>query len=101
VNVHDVAERLRRGEIVACSTSEWEQLAAIVETVEEHDTKLSGLLLIIRFGDVTAAVEEPSADERVIRPLADMTAARGFVEDRLDTYERMWDGCGCKVDYYR
>ncbi len=23
-----------------------------------------------------------------------------FVADRLDTYERMWDGCGCRIDYF-
>jgi hypothetical protein len=22
-----------------------------------------------------------------------------FVRERLETYERMWDGCGCKIDY--
>jgi len=27
------------------------------------------------------------------------TAAK-FVEERLDIYEKMWDGCGCKVKYY-
>ncbi len=26
-------------------------------------------------------------------------AAQEFVAARLETYERMWDGCGCKVDY--
>ena len=25
--------------------------------------------------------------------------ARAFVEERLETYDRMWDGCGCKVHY--
>ena len=26
--------------------------------------------------------------------------SKGFVEDRLTDYERMWDGCGCKIDYH-
>jgi len=26
--------------------------------------------------------------------------AEDFVKDRLDFYERKWDGCGCKIDYY-
>jgi hypothetical protein len=37
----------------------------------------------------------------VIRRLADEAAAARFVADRLATYERMWDGCGCRIDYYR
>ena len=23
-----------------------------------------------------------------------------FVAERMDQYERMWDGCGCRIDYY-
>jgi len=23
-----------------------------------------------------------------------------FIDERMETYDRMWDGCGCKVDYY-
>ena len=26
--------------------------------------------------------------------------AERFVEDRLSDYERMWDGCGCKIEYH-
>jgi hypothetical protein len=22
------------------------------------------------------------------------------VQRRLEQYERMWDGCGCRIDYY-
>ena len=46
------------------------------------------------------AVEEPSSRERVVR-LIEEHEVQAFVEDRLDTYERMWDGCGCKVAYYK
>jgi len=47
-----------------------------------------------------AAVERPGAGRRVVRPLPDEEAVRRFVADRLTAYERMWDGCGCKIDYY-
>jgi hypothetical protein len=36
-----------------------------------------------------------------LRAMADREAAEAFVSDRLATYERMWDGCGCKVHYRR
>lgn len=29
-----------------------------------------------------------------------MAEARSFVDGRLETYDNMWNGCGCKVDYY-
>lgn len=47
------------------------------------------------------AVEEPMTRQRVVRRLADDAAVRRFVTDLLETYERVWDGCGCKVEYCR
>ena len=35
------------------------------------------------------------------RVVADLEAAGRFVDNRLAAYDRMWDGCGCKVDYDR
>jgi hypothetical protein len=32
--------------------------------------------------------------------LGDEDEVRRFVRERLEAYDRMWDGCGCKVDYY-
>jgi len=101
VNIERLVERLDRGEIVAMARSEWDELVSGVDVVEDHDTGISGHLLIVRVRDLVAAVEEPKPSERVVRPFAGLASARTFVQDRLDTYERMWDGCGCKVDYYR
>lgn len=35
-----------------------------------------------------------------LRLLGGPEEARAFVEKRLEEYERMWDGCGVKVEYY-
>lgn len=96
-----IFERLARGEIVRLSSADWQALRDSFATIEEHDTQLAGALLIVQATDGTlAAVEAPTAAERVVRRLADRAAADAFVEERLATYNRMWDGCGCKVDYY-
>ncbi len=78
----------------------WNELASDFEEVERHPTFISGDLVIVRLGDAFAAVEEPKPGERVLRRLPDADAVRAFVEDRMATYDRMWDGCGCRVDYY-
>jgi hypothetical protein len=36
----------------------------------------------------------------VIRRLTGAGEARALVARRLETYDKMWDGCGCKVDYH-
>jgi hypothetical protein len=35
-----------------------------------------------------------------MRRLSDADEACQFVQRRLEDYERVWDGCGCKIDYY-
>ncbi len=62
---------------------------------------MAGELLIVEAQAGLATVEQPKPGERVVRRLADAAEAGRFVRERLETYERMWDGCGCKVEYYR
>jgi len=97
----DLNRRLRAEAIVTLEPEEWEDLAGSFEEVERHPTLIAGDLLIARDETGLVAVEQPSPSERVIRRLDGEEAAQLFVKDRLDTYERMWDGCGCKVEYYR
>jgi len=93
-------ERLRNGDIVPLSAQEWRDLSPQFPVEERHQTQLAGELLIVRWEDGFVAVEAPSRDARVARLLGDEDAAKAFVQRRMEEYERMWDGCGVKVDYF-
>jgi hypothetical protein len=99
MTVGEFRERLAGGRTVPVSREEWEALAGEFLEVERHDTQLAGHLLIVRVGDELAAVEAPSREARVARLLGSPEAAHAFVRKRLGEYERMWDGCGVKVEY--
>ncbi|MGD2154704.1 MAG: hypothetical protein PVG79_15650 [Gemmatimonadales bacterium] len=101
MSVEELVRRLREERIVAMPVAEWAELAGVCEIVERHDTLVAGELLIVRCEAGLAAVEQPAPQERVLRLLSDTEQARLFVEARLEAYERMWDGCGCKVEYYK
>jgi hypothetical protein len=100
MTVEELGRRLESERIVPMSASQWAKLADDFEEMQRHDTLVAGDLLIVRGEAGLAAVEQPSPDERVVRLLSDEEEAHRFVADRLEQYERMWDGCGCKVDYY-
>ena len=68
--------------------------------MERHNTQLAGDLIIVLVGDGRMAVESPSREARVARLLGSPEEARAFVERRMEEYERMWDGCGVKVEYF-
>lgn len=93
-------QRIADERIVPLTTAEWDAVAAWFEEVERHHTMIAGDLLVIRSGAGLAAVEQPTPDARVVRLLDDAATVRTFVAQRMAQYERMWDGCGCRVDYY-
>jgi hypothetical protein len=100
VTAADLEQRIARDRIVALAVTDWTAVAAEFEEVERHDTMMAGTLLIVRTSAGLAAVEQPQPRERVVRLLGNSTAARGFVDHRMAQYEKMWDGCGCRVRYY-
>jgi len=100
VNAAEVEERIAKDRILILTPSDWVSIAEAFDEVERHNTMMAGSLVIIRTAHGLAAVEQPKASERVVRLLGDAEAARRFVADRMAQYERMWDGCGCRVDYY-
>lgn len=93
-------KRLALGGTVPLTAREWKVLAPEFPVEERHDTQLAGELLIVRIDGDLAAVEAPSRNARVARLLGGAGDAEAFVRKRLEDYERMWDGCGVKVEYY-
>ena len=96
----DLRQALRTEPVVRLSVLDWETMAGAFEEIERHHTVVAGSLVVLRVGDALAAVEQPRPEERVVRRLEGEAAMRAFVRERMEQYERMWDGCGCKVDYY-
>jgi hypothetical protein len=81
-----------------------EELAALLEAAEvirDADTCLAGRIRILEIDDVVMVQEQTQQGEILVRRVDTVDAANALVDDRLATYERMWDGCGCKVDYGR
>lgn len=91
---------LKSDRVVVITPADWPDLSAIFTEIERHDTGFAGSLVLLSFDDGFAALEQPSADRWVVRRLGDRPEADRFVQERLAQYERMWDGCGCRIDYY-
>lgn len=86
--------------VVSLRADAWAEVAPAFEEVERHATGIAGDLVIVKAAAGPAAVETPSSGACVVRLLADADEVRRFVERRLRQYERMWDGCGCRIDYH-
>jgi hypothetical protein len=98
--INAVINYLQTQKIYIEKTDKLPELLSQVETVEEHDTFFSGKIRILKTGDNYLIQEQTPQEELAIRLMNSKDEAKQFVLHRLETYENMWNGCGCRVDYY-
>jgi hypothetical protein len=91
MTAEELRGRLKAERIVTITAAEWAAVAGSFEQVERRDTFVAGDLLIVLSEAGLAAVEQPSPEQRVVRPLSDDAEAHCFVQHRFEEYERMWD----------
>ena len=80
-----------------------EELQAVLdnsELIRIEDTHLSDFIRLIKFDGILFIQELSLKSEIILRKINSLTDADNFIQERLDFYERKWDGCGCKIDYY-
>lgn len=65
-----------------------------------EDTHLSDFIRVLKYDDKLFVQETTFKNEILIRKMDSLKDVDFFVKERLDYYERKWDGCGCKIDYY-
>ena len=85
--------------IVALDGEALSELLEAAEVIRADDTCIAGWIRILRINDHFAVQEQTPDGELLVRRLISREAAERFIEDRLNDYERMWDGCGCTIDY--
>jgi hypothetical protein len=66
----------------------------------EKDTHISDKIRLLKLNDELILQEKTTKDEYLIRIMKSKKEAEKFIKQRLEIYDKMWDGCGCKVEYY-
>ena len=94
--------KLKRKKIVILPEETLEDILKIngLKIIREDDTQISDHIRILKINSVIILQERTTKHELSLRKLKSIEEANKVVNDRLETYEKMWDGCGCKVDYY-
>ncbi len=99
MDIDVLLEKLGEASRLGLSPDELASLLQEADLVREEDTCISGMIRILRLKNTVLVQEETPEREIVVRIRPTVEAEEEFVAGRLETYERMWDGCGCKVDY--
>jgi hypothetical protein len=100
MKIDEVVEKLKDQNFLILPKENLEEILAHVSILEDKDTLMSDHIRILKWNDVILVQEITSKNELAIRIVDSIEQANHFVGERMETYERMWDGCGCKVNYY-
>ena len=85
-------ERLAGSSPVHLTRDELEALISSAETVREERTGIAGALRVLALDGSIFVQEITPAGEVLVRPRRDLAEAFSFVDRRMQTYDRMWDG---------
>ena len=97
--VNSILSQFETKNIVLISSQELNTLLSRVEIILEVDTLISHMIRILKVNATFWVQEKSPKNEIILRTFTSEKAAKGFVDDRLQIYEKMWDGCGCKIGY--
>jgi hypothetical protein len=92
---------VREGVVVLPGSDEAEILRRF-DVVQEKDTLMAGPIRILssKIGSIIMEYPNDGSEAIVLHLFKTLRQAEEVLHDRLATYERMWDGCGCKINYY-
>ncbi len=95
-----ILEQLDHEKVVLLSKDKLKEILSIAEMQSEKNTLVNDKIRILKYKEILLTQEMTNKDEVALRKADNLQAAQKFVEERMEIYEKMWDGCGCKVDYY-
>jgi hypothetical protein len=100
----DILERLNNRfeseKILAISNEELNAFLKSSQIIYEQDTRLRDFIRIVQNGDSYFLQETSNKQEIILRKFDKISDAMKLVKERLEIYDKMWDGCGCKINYY-
>jgi len=100
MEVRELVAQFEEWAVIALDGEALAELLEAAEVIRADDTCVAGWIRVLLINDHFAVQEQTPDGEILVRRLISREAVERFVEDRLNDYERMWDGCGCKIDYH-
>lgn len=98
--MNQLITKLKQQKYLVIDHDQLETFLEDVEIIRQQDTLISGYLRLAKYDDNYIIQETTDKKEIVLRLFENRTDAEKLIDDRLDIYEKMWNGCGCKVNYY-
>lgn len=96
----ELVQKTANGAVVEIDRDELSVMLEAFETARAVDTGLAGWIRVLSIEGERIVQEETQDGQVLLRRFGSPEAADAFVDRRLADYDRMWDGCGCTIDYF-
>lgn len=100
MEVKEIFNKALNSNYLIIEESDLKSVLDSAEILRSEDTYLSDFIRLLKFENNLFIQETTFKKELIIRKMSSIEQADKFFQERLDYYERKWDGCGCKIDYY-
>jgi hypothetical protein len=101
MNLPKIIASAKKKKYLIISELDLKELLSLSKLIIEENTYISDKIRLLKFKDELILQEKSTKDEYLVRVMKTKKEAEKLIKDRLDIYNRMWDGCGCRIDYYK
>jgi hypothetical protein len=101
MNLERILSSIKKKKYLMISEPELNELLSHSKMMIEENTYISDKIRLLECNHKLLLQEKTTKDEYLLRVMKTKKEAEEFIKQRLEIYNRMWDGCGCKVDYYK
>ena len=100
MNLEKIIAVAKKKKYTIVKQDDLKELLSQSKIIIEEDTHISDKIRLLKYKDELFIQEKSNKDELIVRIKKSKKEAEEFIKERLEIYDRMWDGCGCRVEYY-
>jgi hypothetical protein len=101
MRISELIASAKKKKYLTISKEDLNDLLSQSKVLIEENTYISDKIRLLKIDGDLILQEKSTNEEFLIRRVNTRKEAEDLIRERLDIYNRMWDGCGCKVDYYK
>lgn len=101
MNLERIISSIKKKKYLMISEPEFNELLSHSKMIIEENTYISDKIRLLECNHELLLQEKTTKDEYLIRVMKTKKEGEEFIKQRLEIYNRMWDGCGCRIDYYK
>ena len=98
--IQEILKKLDQTNVLQINEADLKSLLNSTSIVREEDSVINDFIRILDMDGALIFQETDNRGNILIRKIENNERGNELLESRRKIYENMWNGCGCKIDYY-